>query len=288
MIKTKPKFLAILGYPLGHSLSPRMQQAALSYRGLPWFYIPLEVRPSRLAQAVHGLRALENFAGANVTIPHKAAIIPFLDLLSVEAQATGAVNTIVVAKGGWKGYNTDIQGFLEPLKRRGFFLTGKRAVVLGAGGAARAVLYALGREGAEAITVLCRQPSRAQKMVASLKAYLNKTAVAIYTFDHPRASTDIADAHLLVNATPLGINPHETPPVSPRSITRRTLVYDLIYNPPLTPLLKMARGKGARILNGQGMLVAQGAKAFELWTKQPAPKKLMEETLNKALKAKRK
>lgn len=281
--RVKNKILAILGYPLAHSLSPFIQQAALNYRRFSWYYIPLEINPLHLSAAIRGLRSLENFAGANVTIPHKVAVIPFLDYLSAEVKATGAVNTIVVKAGKWKGYNTDIHGFLEPLRRRRFQLRGKQVVLLGSGGAARAVLYALGREKAKTVTVLCRHFSRARQMAAALEAYLPHTRLEIYSFNDPVVTKKLQEAELLVNATSLGMQGAVKPPIPPPGINSRLLVYDLIYNPPLTPLLKLAKKKGARIINGQDMLLAQGAAAFELWTRQPAPQRIMRQALHKAL-----
>jgi shikimate dehydrogenase len=287
----KPKVLAILGYPLGHSLSPVMQQAALDYRNLPWYYVPLEMAPPQLGAALRGLRALENFAGANVTIPYKEAVIPFLDFLSPEAQATGAVNTIVVGEKGWKGYNTDIVGFLAPLRRRRFRLPGKSAVLWGTGGAARAVLYALGQEGVEYITIFGRNLLKARKLVTALKNFLGPAKTEILLFQDPRAAARIQKAHLLINATPLGSaadkeNKKATSFYRPllRGLSSKALVYDLSYTPPLTPLLKLAKNKGAAIINGQEMLVAQGAEAFRLWTHGAAPIKIMEKALKSALK----
>jgi len=216
--------------------------------------------------------------GANVTVPHKEAVMSYLDHVTPEAQAIGAVNTIVVREG-LIGYNTDWQGFLTALSESGFAPQGKRAVVLGAGGAARAVVYALAHAGAQ-VTVLNRTLAHAQALVQGFSPLFPSLPLTLQTLKE-----QTAEAHLLVNATPVGTWPEVNQSIWPEGLAlpSHLTVFDLVYNPRQTKLWRQAQAAGAKAIGGLGMLVHQGAAAFELWTREKAPVETMYEAVNKTL-----
>jgi len=252
----------IIGWPVEHSLSPAMHNAAFRAAGLDWVYVPLPVEPDDVGAAVAGIRAL-GIAGANVTMPHKRAVIEHLDEVSGEAGRIGAVNVIVRAGERLIGANTDGAGFLRFLRRTaGVDPAGSRALLLGSGGAARGVGVALADAGAS-VLVAARDPVRGGEVANAIGPH-----AAVVPFDDAREA--LADADLVVNATPVGQEDGSTP-VDTDGIAARHLVIDLVYSPPSTPLLDVARARGARAYNGLGMLVEQAALAFELWTGRPAP-----------------
>jgi shikimate dehydrogenase len=279
------RLVGILGYPIEHSLSPAMHNAAFSKLGLDYFYLPLSVTPQNLEEAVRGMWAL-GFAGANVTIPHKEAMIGLVSELSPEAQAIGAVNTLSQGEAGWVGHNTDVVGFLEALLEGGLSPRDKVAVVLGAGGAARAATYALASVGAK-VVVLNRRLERAERLVAELASSLPDADLASGSLDADSLSEALSEAHLLVNATPLGMFPHtDTSPI-PQDVRlpSHLTCFDMVYNPTGTRFLWEGRTAGARGMGGLKMLVHQGAEAFRLWTGKTAPVSLMYDVCQRHLKA---
>jgi shikimate dehydrogenase len=279
------KRIGVIGYPLGHSLSPAFQQAALDHLGLGVRYEAWETPVEGLAGAVEAMRSPE-FLGANVTIPHKEAVIPLLDDIDEISRQGGAVNTIVNRAGMLHGYNTDVIGFLRALKEDAAYdPAGQRALVLGAGGAARAVVLALSREGAAAVTVINRTYARASALVGDLRPYGSASLHAL-----PEAYASLGAAllgcRLQVNCTSLGMAStarERASPLSAELIPGGALVFDLVYNPPETRLMAAARKRGARALGGLPMLVYQGAASFELWTGRAAPIDVMREAAHKAL-----
>ena len=275
-INGQTKLVGLLGYPVEHSLSPAMHNSAFAARSLNWRYVPLPVHPERLGEAVAGLRAL-GFVGANVTVPHKEAVMSHLDEVALAAQAIGAVNTIVMRKRKLIGYNTDWRGFLTALSEGGFDPHGKRAVVLGAGGAARAVVYALAQAEAQ-VTVLNRTLSRAQALVKDFSPLFSSLLLTPQTLEEQTAYT-----HLLVNTTPVGLWPEVGQSLWPEDLSfpGHLTVFDLVYNPQETKLLRQARRAGAQVIGGLGMLVHQGAAAFELWTGKKSPVEMMYKAANK-------
>ncbi len=279
------KVYGLFGDPVEHSLSPIMQNTAFQALGLDCVYLPFLVQSKDIAGAVQAVRAL-HLGGVNLTIPHKERVLPYLDEVEKEAEFIGAVNTIVNRNGRLCGYNTDAPGFLASLKAAGFDPSGKNAVILGAGGAARAVSFALAKKGARGIYIFNRRVEKAEKLAADLKA-----AYQVPTFSGDLSSdlaASLKDAELLVNATPVGMYPNHTsrPLFTRKQLHQGLLVCDLIYNPLRTRLLEEAEAAGCRILNGVGMLVWQGALAFQLWTGKKAPAALMEEAVLKALRGK--
>lgn len=279
------RVFCVLGHPVGHSLSPAMQNAALRAMGIDGVYVAFDVRPEGLGDAIRGLRAL-GVAGANCTIPHKEAVLHWVDELAPEAAFVGAVNTLVLKEDRWIGHNTDAAGFLADLREQGADLTPACAVVLGAGGAARAVVAALAREGWRVI-LANRTAARAEELAAEFDRKLGRNAVEAIPMEPEALREAVRGASLLVNTTSLGMSPHPEgmPPVPLESLGPHLFVYDLIYNPLETRLLREARKRGARAQHGAGMLAHQGALALELWTGRPAPAALMRRVILERLGA---
>lgn len=268
----------LLAYPAGHSLSPAMHNAAFAQLGILARYEALEVAPDALAAAVAELRRPEVY-GANVTIPHKVAVMSLLDELSEEARRIGAVNTIVNRDGRLTGCNTDAAGFLRALREDGGFEpAGVSAVVLGAGGAARAVAYALLRAGVSRLALYNRTPSAARALAASLER-----EAKVEVLEPSALPEAVRASQLLVNATSVGMaQPGEASarsPLEPRLLPREGFVCDLVYRPAQTRLLREAAAAGLRVQNGVPMLVYQGAEAFGHWTGQAAPVQVMRAAL---------
>jgi shikimate dehydrogenase len=261
----KSELVGVFGYPVAENPTGVIQEAAFRERGLNWRYLTIEVRPEQLADAMRGLRAF-NMRGINLTIPHKVSVIRYLDRLSPEAELIGAVNTVVVQDGLLVGYNTDGKGFLRSVRDdAGIDPRGKRVVFLGAGGAARAMSAELALAGVDHITIVNRTVERGRQMAAHLT---EKTGVATgwLAWDHDCVVPPETD--ILINATSIGLFPHvaETPRVARSSFRPGLLVCDVVPNPPKTAFLAAAALEGATTLDGLGMLVYQGAIAFQMWT----------------------
>lgn len=272
-ITGKTRICGIIGDPVEHSMSPAMHNAAFEELGLDNVYVPFAVKPERLAEAVAGLRAL-NVTGFSVTIPHKVAVIPLLDSLDPLAEKIGAVNTVVNSNGQLRGFNTDVGGFTRSLEESGVAPAGKKTVVLGAGGASRAVSYALAGMGA-VLTIVCRKEGtdRAAFIASLIKEDFNREITITESEGGYKA---LHGAELLVNTTSVGMAPFtgETP-VPAASLGKIPVVYDIVYNPLQTLLLQDAQKTGAKTISGVEMLVWQGALAFEKWTGCEAPLELM-------------
>lgn len=276
----------ILGYPIGHSFSPAMHNAAFHALGLDFVYVPFSVPPNRLSMAVEAVRAL-GLVGVNVTIPHKQAVVPFLDEISEEARLIGAVNTIVHKDGRLLGDNTDGKGFLRALQEQtGFHAAGKTVLILGAGGAARAVAVRLALSGVGRIFLANRSKERAEVLAALLRENTGVVAAVVPWPGHEDgatvAATDILPvADLLVQTTPVGMSSQRDALVSlPLSaFAPGQVVCDLIYNPAETLFMKRAAQSGAIVLNGIGMLLYQGVLSFQMWTGKTAPVEVMREGL---------
>lgn len=271
----------LFGYPVAHSFSPKMHNAAFQDLNLNWVYLPFNVPPEHLKQAVAAVRAL-NLAGVNVTVPHKQAVLPYLDELTPAADAIGAVNVIINEKGKLIGDNTDGAGFTKALREEtGFTPKGKCAVILGAGGAARAVAVQLAFEGIKEIAVVNRSLSRAENLAKTLLQRHN-VKVSVLTFEQETILLEVLrGADLVVQATKVGMHPHveQCLPIPDAALHKNQVVCDLIYNPVATKFLQLAKSAGAVTVNGLGMLLYQGVLAFELWTKTKAPVDVMREAL---------
>lgn len=245
-----------------------------------WRYVALPVHPDAVPQAVRGLAAL-GFRGANVTVPHKQVVIPVLDATEQTAELLNAVNTIVIERDNHSrmlGYNTDGPGFLRALREGGFDLAvGGKAVVIGAGGAARAVIYGLLSMGMDDILVVNRTQSNGQALVNQFKGRVQPDRLKAVELSAETLVEAARRADLLVNTTTVGMTPNTCDSVWPDEapMPPDLTVFDLVYNPLETHLLKQARKSGARAIDGLGMLVWQGALAFEMWTGRPAPAEVM-------------
>jgi shikimate dehydrogenase len=276
--------LGIIGYPISHSISPVFQQAALDYLHIDATYQAWEVAPGEVKQFVQGLRRPE-MLGINVTVPHKEAVIPYLDEFDASATAAGAVNTIVNRGGRLSGHNTDGSGFLRALRDTGGFdPQGRRVLILGAGGAARGVALALILAGVGHLTIANRTLSRTDVFLKL--ANVHGTAAQAIPLGGAALTAAAASADLIVNCTTIGMShgPDEAGTLlSQEQIPSTVLLNDLVYNPLETPLLREAAQAGARTLGGVHMLVYQGAASFEMWTGQDAPVAVMLEAAIRAM-----
>lgn len=270
-IGAKTRLYGIIGHPLGHTLSPALHNAAFAAAGLDAVYLALPVEPGTLADAISGVRALR-IAGLNVTVPHKVAVRGLVDDLTTEARAAGAVNTLLWRGERLVGHNTDIAGYDAMLRVAGL---GAEAMVLGAGGSARAVAYALMRAGMR-VTVAARNLEQAQALATTLA---DPDAAPLRAVDLARAQGLFPAIDLVVNCTPVGMIPAaEASPLGAEALSRlpaHAVVHDLVYRPLETRLLALARAQGLRTVDGGVMLVAQAAAAFAAWTGLEPPETLM-------------
>lgn len=278
-ITGKTKITGVFGYPVGHSLSPVFQNAAFEFLGLDYIYIPMEVLPERIEKAAEGIRAL-NFAGVNLTIPHKKTVMEHLDEIDKEARLLGVVNTIVNKDGRLKGYSTDGSGFLRSLTEQegGFVPEGKSVFVLGAGGSAYAITGALLKEKVSRIYVCNRTQEKAVLLKKHLSEKLGFQEVHTVPFDDRNNEKYWKDVHLVVNTTSVGMKEYDPLLVTEKNVKESEFVYDLIYNRK-TELVKIAEKNGIPCLDGLSMLIYQGAVSFELWTGEKAPISVMKQSI---------
>ena len=273
--------VVLIGHPVAHSFSGGMQQAAFDALGIDARYELWDRRPLDLADAIAELRG-EDFLGANITVPHKEHVVPLVDKLTEEAAAIGAVN--VIARDGRKliGHNTDVAGFKSALdKLVGRQKMPRQAVVLGAGGAARAVVYTLITGGFQRVVVFNRHLHRAEGMVRHFGRSAAHMDLRAMPWHESILEAELAKTKLLVNATSIGLDPTETP-IPAELLPPDLLVMDLVYNPPQSQFLKDAAAARDTILNGEHMLLQQGARSFELWTGKAAPLDVMQAELDRA------
>jgi len=280
-VSGKTRVVGIFGHPIAHTRSPAMHNAAFRSLGLPYIYIPFLVHPSDLGKATQSIRSL-NLVGINVTVPHKEGILRYLDGLSTEAKLCGAVNTVINHQGSLYGENTDSRGFFLSLKERKLSLQGREVVLIGAGGAARAVLVALVRTGSAQITIVNRTQSHAQKLAQAYQS-LGETSIHTASLDTLGDDALLKRAALVVNSIPLGLHGVPFPPLDYGASPRSCLFYDLVYQPEPTLFLQRASQAQRGTLDGRRMLLHQGVLAFELWTQQPAPLRVMSRALSYAL-----
>ncbi|OGO34968.1 MAG: shikimate dehydrogenase [Chloroflexi bacterium RBG_16_57_11] len=280
----KAELVGVFGHPVAENPTIVMQEAAFRALDLNWRYLTIEVYPEDLAAAMQGLRAF-NMRGINLTIPHKISVLNYLDEISTAAQLIGAVNTVVRKGDRLVGENTDGKGFMQSLRLdAGIDPAGKRVLVLGAGGAARAITVEVAMAGAAQITVVNRQPARGQALVDLLN---QKTPVEASFIPWDGTLAVPGGIDLLVNATSIGLFPNvdHKPDLDYATIHPGVTICDVIPNPPQTSLLSRARARGARTLDGLGMLVYQGAIGFKLWTGLDAPVQVMRQALEEAFSA---
>lgn len=284
------QFIGLIGHPLGHSISPDFQQAALAYYKLDMRYEAWEVKAEDLPSAVNRLRLPQNL-GANITVPYKERVVGLIDEVDEFARIIGAVNTVVNRSGRLKGFNTDSSGFLKALREDASFEPSeKKVLILGAGGAARAVGFSLVREKVGALVFTDIYLEKAKKLAGALVKFAADSQTKINIEAVQLSSANLAkvavQCQLIVNCTTVGTKhtaDEQRSPLDSSLIPKGALVYDLVYNPSQTPLLRMAKAEGARTLNGLPMLVYQGAASFKLWTGRDAPLDIMLSTARKAL-----
>lgn len=261
------RVVGVFGWPVKHSLSPPMQQAAFDALGLDWVYLPFPVAPENLPAAIGALPAL-GIVGVNCTIPHKEAALRLADEVDPEARAIGAANTLTVLEGGRiHAMNTDADGFLESLRQDGGIEpAGKTASLLGTGGAGRAAAFALARAGVERLFLINRTVEKAQRLADDLRAFGVECPIEIAQPRTPAATRFLAETQLLVNMTSLGLKPDDPLPADPGALPAGAVVYDAVYTPLETPFLKAATVHNLIAIPGLGMLARQGARSFERWT----------------------
>jgi shikimate dehydrogenase len=277
-IDAHTQFCGVIGNPVEHSLSPAIHNAAFQKLGLNFVYLAFRVEA--IGDAIKGFRALGNFRGASVTIPHKVAAVPFLDSVEPTARHIGAINTIVAVGGILTGYNTDATGALRALHEGGVALKGQRVVMLGSGGAARAIAFALGTEpGIEHLTILGIDEQERAALAQDLRSKTGMTVQEL-PLDDGMLQKVLPDARVLIHCTPIGMSPkvHETSVPATLLHTGLT-VMDIVYNPRDTRLLKDAKVAGCRVIPGLEMFLHQASAQFELWTNHAAPTDVMRAVL---------
>ncbi len=280
MISGKTKLYGIFGYPVEHTFSPGMHNAAFKKLKMNARYVPFAVHPDNLKAAAKAILPL-GLCGLNITVPHKQNIIAFLDELSEEARLIDAVNTIQIVDGKLVGHNTDGRGFIRSLHdNAGYNPKGKTVFLVGSGGAARAVGFSLALSGVRKIFLYDVASQKAETLARNIRKKTGVDAQALSAGDVASAADA---AGCLINATPLGLKKSDPLPLKRELIQERHLVYDLVYNPPETKFLKAAKERGAKGLSGLGMLLYQGVIAFEIWTSVKAPIAVMKNALTRQI-----
>lgn len=268
------KKVGLIGYPVAHSVSPAMHNAAFAELGLDWHYELLPTPPDQLAGRIQSL-ASDGYVGANVTVPHKQTVVSLLKYVALAARGIGAVNTILIEDDRMEGHNTDAAGFILDLEAHDVFPAKKHVLVLGAGGSAHAVVLGLANRGAT-VTVVARRDNAAWQLRENVRKGVSYNYdVRVQSLSSLQKSLDEAD--IIVNCTPVGMWPDvDVSPLPDDALIRSdSVVYDLVYRPAHTRFMRQAEAAGARAIGGLGMLVYQGAAAFELWTGQTAPVEVM-------------
>ena len=267
------KTYAVIGDPIDHSLSPNIHNAAFRHSKLDHTYIAYKIPAGELSVGVDALKAIK-IAGFNVTIPHKIEMMKFLDEMDTTCKVIGAVNTVLNEDGKLKGYNTDMIGFLDPIKKKNLTIKDSQVLLLGAGGAARAIVTAMVKEKAGKITIVNRTLENANK----LAEFAKKIGGNVDTVSIQEANKLITDYKFIINSTSIGMR-NEPSPISTENISKNSIVYDLVYQPINTDLIKKSKENGATIIYGYQMLLSQAACSFEIWHKMEAPYDVMKKTL---------
>lgn len=277
-INAHTQFCGVIGNPVEHSLSPAIHNAAFQKLGLNFVYLAFRVEA--IGDAIKGLRALGNFRGASVTIPHKVAAVPFLDAVEPTARHIGAINTIVAEGGSLTGYNTDATGALRALRESAVALKGQHVVMLGSGGAARAIAFALGTEGGiDRLSLLGIDERERTALAQDLQSKTGLAAQAA-PLDEATLRQVLPEAQVLIHCTPMGMSPNVQGTSVPAPLLHAGLtVMDIVYNPRETRLLREAKAAGCRTIPGLEMFLHQAAAQFELWTNQAAPTDVMRAVL---------
>lgn len=272
-ITGKTRVCGVIGEPIEHTLSPLMHNAAFETLRLDYVFLAFRVKPAQVESAVNGMRAL-NIRGLNITMPHKSTIIKHLDRVDLSAQIVNSVNTVLNKENLLFGFNTDGVGALKALKENGVELKGRKVLLLGAGGAARAIAYTMAKE-ADELAVLNRTVKQAQALAKLLEKSFNKK-ISTGSLSPTDIQSNLKDSDILINATSVGMKPRaEESPVPLKLLRSNLAVMDIVYNPLETKLAKEAKAAGARVVSGVEMLIYQGAASFELWTGKSAPIEVM-------------
>lgn len=279
MINGLTRIVGLIGYPIDYTLSPTMHNAAFKELNLNFVYLPFRVKLEDLNLATKGLVAL-NMVGVNVTMPYKEEVMKYLHHFSQETDMIGAVNTICVQEGRLIGDNTDGKGFVTSLREEmNIDPVDKKVFILGAGGAARAITISLANLGVKRITVTDKEMIKAESLASNIKQHFPNIWFDTVRLKDKECEDYIKDCDILINATPCGIHENDPLLINANWLFKHQIVYDLIYNPPQTPLLRLAKEKGCKIQNGISMLVHQGALSFELWTGKKAPIEVMRKAI---------
>ncbi len=275
--------VGIFGYPLSHSISPAFQQAAFDHLGIDVVYESWPVSPQDLPHKINELRS-QRFLGANVTIPHKVAVLDLLDEVDRVAEMIGSVNTILNREGYLLGYNTDTTGLIRSLKDHGnFSLEAKNVLIIGAGGASRAAVFALLNEGVASVVIANRTWEKASRLASELDEEFNVRAIP---FCYKELSLNARESEIIINCSSMGMlngSAERDSPLTAEQIPLNSLVCDMVYNPTKTPLIREAEKAGAMTLGGLPMLIYQGAESFNIWTSKEAPIDVMFRSANRAL-----
>lgn len=277
----KTQLVGLIGHPIKHTYSPFIHNVAFELTGLDYLYLPFNVVPVNLKSAIKGLVAL-GYKGFNVTIPHKVKVKEFMSKVSEEASLVGAINTVLIEDGKLFGYNTDVAGALETLYAYRKEITGNECVVIGAGGSARAVIYTLIKHFRPSrIHLVNRTEQRAETLRQFFKTKMKFDSFTVNELIPPDIKELVKSSALVVNATSVGMHPDEDDAVLTQKdmFTKDQIVFDLVYNPTQTKLLKLAQSSGARTVDGIKMLVNQAAKSFEIWTGEKMPVEQVEKAL---------
>lgn len=272
----KTKLLGVIGNPLSHSISPQLHNTLSKHMNIDAVYVPFEVKKENLSDAIKGLRAL-NVAGFNVTIPYKNDVMEYIDEFSREAELIGAVNTVKNENGKLYGYNTDVSGFVRSFKEEsGIDLKGKKAVLLGAGGASRAIAVGLAFEGVSRISIINRTISKAEQ-IANIINNNTLTVAECFCTNDLKVPEVLREGDIIINTTSLGMFPdiEGTPVNFPFEFTKGQVLYDVIYNPAKTRFLMEGEKQGLKTVNGLGMLIYQGIQAYEIWMDVKVPERLI-------------
>ena len=267
------KTYAVIGDPIDHSLSPNIHNAAFRHSKLDHTYIAYKIPAGELAAGIEALKAIK-IAAFNVTIPHKIEMMKFLDEMDTTCKVIGAVNTVLNDNGKLKGYNTDMIGFLDPIKKKNFTIKNSQVLLLGAGGAARAIITAMIKEKASKISIVNRTQENANK----LADFAKKIGGNVDTISIQEANKLITDYKFIINSTSIGMR-NEPSPISTENISKESIVYDIVYQPINTDLIKKSKENGATIIYGYEMLLSQAACSFEIWHKMEAPYDAMKNVL---------
>jgi shikimate dehydrogenase len=275
------KLVGVFGWPITHTASPAMHNAAFDALQMNWTYLAFPVDPQHLRSALHGARDM-GLVGLNLTIPHKILALDLVDEIDTQARKLGALNTVSIENSRLRGFNTDGYGFSKAIKEEfNLSLKGKRVLVLGAGGAGRTIAIQSGLDGAAKVFIANRTPAKIEPIAREL------AAAKVECHALPLKSKDIAriapEIDLLVNATSVGLAPGDSLGLDPAVFSPKLFVYDTVYRPAETELLRLAAEAGAKVANGLSMLLHQGAKSFEIWTKRKAPAAVMRRALQAAI-----